>query len=229
MPPAPRPGPCDASPTGLSASPPKSVTSKRGSPTPSIPARPGSPNATASAPTAPPPCSSPPATPRTAPQPSILRRAVRLQPGPGLLRQAPTPPPQPRRRPASQRRPVSHRLVPPPLGPPTRGSVDRRIAQGTPPAKRSAASSATSPARSTRSSSSPDQPQPGSPQPLDIHRGIKPKRRYHRTASTITSPADADDAYSSFRPHAPTPAATAPVRVVQWRSSRRLLRGGLYR
>jgi hypothetical protein len=56
-----------------------------------------------------------------------------------------------------------------------------------PLAKRSAASSATSLASSTRSSSSPDQTQPRSPQPLDIHRGIRPKRSNQRTASTITS------------------------------------------
>jgi transposase len=71
--------------------------------------------------------------------------------------------------------------------PRTRDYVDRRIAEGKPPAKRSAASSATSPARSTRSSSSPDQTQPRSPQPLDIHRAIRPKRRYQRTAKTMTS------------------------------------------
>jgi transposase len=48
---------------------------------------------------------------------SILRRTVRGQPGGGILRQDRAPPPQPRRRPASQLRPAHHRAVPPALGP----------------------------------------------------------------------------------------------------------------
>jgi len=50
--------------------------------------------------------------------------------------------------------------------PRTRDYVDRRIAEGKPLAKRSAASSATSLARPTRSSSSPDQTNHGPPSRL---------------------------------------------------------------
>src|SRR6266511_4157788 len=62
MPPAPRPGPYGCWPTGSSALPPKSTTSKRGSPTPSTGPPQGSSNATVSVSTPPPACSSPPAT-----------------------------------------------------------------------------------------------------------------------------------------------------------------------
>jgi hypothetical protein len=57
----------------------------------------------ASAPTAPPRCWSPPATPPTAALRGRVRRAVRHLAGPGLLRQDPPAPPQPRRGPPGQR------------------------------------------------------------------------------------------------------------------------------
>ena len=60
--------------------------------------------------------------PRTARQRSVLRRTVRRQPGRGVLRQDPAPAPQPRRRPASQLRPVPHRA-----GPAALGSTDPRL------------------------------------------------------------------------------------------------------
>jgi Transposase len=73
-------------------------------------------------PTAPRPCSSPPGQPRAAGQRSLLRRAVRRQSGPGVLGQDRPPAPEPRRRPASQRRAVSHRPVASALG-----STDPRL------------------------------------------------------------------------------------------------------
>jgi transposase len=54
--------------------------------------------------------------PPAAGQRSLLRRAVRRQPGPGVLRQDRPPAPEPRRRPASQRRAGSHRAVASALG-----------------------------------------------------------------------------------------------------------------
>ena len=68
--------------------------------------------------------------PRPAGQRSLLRRPLRRQPGRGVLRQDPAPPPQPRRRPASQLRALHHRPGPPALGPRTRDYLDRRVTEG---------------------------------------------------------------------------------------------------
>src|SRR5512133_3404294 len=145
MPPAPRPGPCDASPTGLSASQPKSVTSKRGSPTPSIPARPGSPNATASAPTAPPPCSSPPAT---TPNGSTAKH-----PSPRCAAPARSRPPPPRPNAAAATEAATGKPTPPCIASPCPASA------GTPP-----------PA-ATSTDASPKAPPPRSdPLPQALHR-----------------------------------------------------------
>ena len=59
-----------------------------------------------------------------------LGAPVRRRPDPRLVRQDHPPPPQPRRRPAGQPRPVAHRDHPDGHHPPTRAYVERRTAEG---------------------------------------------------------------------------------------------------
>ena len=78
-----------------------------------------------------------------------LGQALRRGPAPRLLRPDHPPPPQPRRQPPSQQRPVPHRDHPPGSHPPTQAYVATAHRTRTCPKKKpSAASSATSPARS---------------------------------------------------------------------------------
>ena len=109
--------------------------------------------------------------PRPARQRGVLRRPVRRQPNRGILRQDPSPPAQPRRRPPGQRRAFSHRPVPPALGAPHprlpapphhRGKTRREAIRCL---KRY------SHERSTRSSPSPHQTLSSDPLWLDINRG----------------------------------------------------------
>ena len=124
--------------------------------------------------------------PRPAAHRGELRRAMRLQPGRCLLREAAPPPPQPRRGPAGQLRAVADRLHPD--GHATR--APRPTWPGAPPrarpGKRScAASSGTSPARSTR----PWSPRPATPRPASrSHRRPEPDSTQATRPARLATP-----------------------------------------